>query len=163
MTISTLTTVISIRTRVIYIRRVWFIQAVCNFYTRIVWFPYTDCDFYTQVLISERKVWFQHAQVWFIHTGCDFNTQRDFETHKCDNVLTPVISTRTRVISTRRVQFLHVEFQHDACDFKTNHPKLTKDHPKIQFGFWLAARSHAFSHLCVWYSHSCVWFWHATC
>jgi hypothetical protein len=38
-------------------------------------------------VISERKVWFQHARVWFIYAKCGFHTQS--------------------VIFKRRVQFLH--------------------------------------------------------
>jgi hypothetical protein len=44
---------------------------------RKVWFPHAECDLYTQSVIATRRG-------WFLHTECDFQTQCDFETHKCD-------------------------------------------------------------------------------
>jgi hypothetical protein len=61
--ISTRMSVISTRTSVIYICRVRF--------------PHAECDFYTQNVISTRKVLFLHAE-------CNFHTQCDVEMHLCN-------------------------------------------------------------------------------
>jgi hypothetical protein len=42
---------------------------LCVIFTRILW-NYTRTS-----VISERKVWYQPAQVWFIYVECDFHTQ----------------------------------------------------------------------------------------
>jgi hypothetical protein len=126
---------ISTRTSVIYTRRVRFDTYECDYDTHE-----SDvflCDVYTHTVmntrtsvISERKVWFQHARVWFIYVGCDFHTLSVISTRRvwlphaeCDfytqsvisirsviltrtnviTTLTTVISTRTRVIFKRRV------------------------------------------------------------
>jgi hypothetical protein len=43
-----------------------------------VWFIYVECELYTQSVIATRRVWFLHAE-------CNFQTQCDFDTHKCDD------------------------------------------------------------------------------
>jgi hypothetical protein len=106
------------RTSVILERKVWYQQ----YQHARVWFIYAKCDFDTHTcqkhtlrveitlvcdvhtytvmnsrtsVISESKVWFQHARVWFIYVESDFSTQS--------------------VTSTRRVWFLHAE-----CDCHTH-------------------------------------------
>jgi hypothetical protein len=61
-----------------------------------VWCSHTHCDDTRTSVISECKVWFQHAQVLFIYVECDFYTQCNFYTQSG--------------IYTRRVWFIHAEF-----------------------------------------------------
>jgi hypothetical protein len=82
--------VISTRTNVIYIRRVWFFKTECNFQTQCDFnthkydYDTHNCDFHTQSVISTRKVWFLHAE-------CHFYTQSVISTCsmmlKCTNLI----------------------------------------------------------------------------
>jgi hypothetical protein len=77
--------------------------------TCIVWCSYaTHSVLITRTsVVSERKVWFQHARVWFIHAEFDFNTKKcDFYTQSA--------------ISKRRVRFLPTE-----CNFHTHSVMFT--------------------------------------
>jgi hypothetical protein len=64
-------TVISTRTSVIYIHRVWFLHAGCNFHTQCdvetqkCDYDTHDCDFNNPSrVISTRRVWFWNIWVW---------------------------------------------------------------------------------------------------
>jgi hypothetical protein len=126
---------------VISTRSVWFLQAECNFQTQYD-FDTHKCDFYTQSVMWHVWVWLwhlyvskphsacrNHSFVWFSHASCDEHT------HECNFWTQSVISTRTRVISSRRVwswdvwvwlrharvwiTHARVEFQLDTCDFNS--------------------------------------------
>jgi hypothetical protein len=51
------------------------ITLLCDVHT------YTVMNTRTSV-ISERKLWFQHARVWFIYVECDFHTQSVISTRR---------------------------------------------------------------------------------
>jgi hypothetical protein len=54
------------------------------------------------VWLRHLQLWFQHAQDWFLHAECDVETYEcDYDFHESDH--------DQSVISTRRVWFLHVE------------------------------------------------------
>jgi hypothetical protein len=121
---------------------VWFPHAQCDSYTqsvistRRVWFPHAECDFYTHTVkntrtrvISERKVWFQHARVWFIYAECDLFTQS--------------------VIFTRSVWFLHAECNFQTqCDFDTHKCACCYQTLRSKITFVRVNIT-----LCVWTSH----------
>jgi hypothetical protein len=100
-------------------------KAYCLITLPQVRIPHAECTFYT------------HDNTWFIHAECNFFTHCDFDTYECDHdthdcdfytqsviltrmsvimTLTIMITTRTnvrkRLVSARRVRFLHAE-----CDF----------------------------------------------
>jgi hypothetical protein len=51
------------------------ITLLCEFHTHTVMNKRTN-------VISERKVWLQHARVWFIYVQLDFHTQSVISTHR---------------------------------------------------------------------------------
>jgi hypothetical protein len=176
---TTLTTEISTRTRVISTRRLWCWHVWVWLWHSQKWLwhsyvlkPHSACRnhfflWWTQSEISTRTSVIYIYRVRFPHAECDFYTQCDVLKRKNVNTtLTTEISTRTRVISARRVWWWHVwvwlwhsrkwlwhsyvlkpqsacrnhscvwcsnaycdehthEFQLDTCDFKTNQLKWT--------------------------------------
>jgi hypothetical protein len=130
--------VILTRTSVIYVCRVRF--------------PHAKCDFYTQNVISTRKVWFLHAECNF-HPQCDVEMHLcnfdaydcDFNTHESDIYTQSVILTRMSVIMTliRVKTTLRVEITL-VCDVHTHTVMNT--------------RTSVISEHKVWFQHAQLWF-----
>jgi hypothetical protein len=104
----------------------WFLHAKCNVHPHSV-ILHAECNFHkhTSVILTRMRVnihswvWLRHARKWFIHAECYFYTQSVIPTRSVilsgTNMIRTrmsVISTRPRLISTRRVRFPHAE-----CDF----------------------------------------------
>jgi hypothetical protein len=117
--------VISTRTSVIYIRRVWFIYVECDLFTKSViftrraWFLNTECNFYTHRVILTRSVWFLRAE-------CSFQTQYDVETQKFDyETLSCDFNTHKSDLYTQRFWYVWVWLR-QGCDLHTHEWYVTR-------------------------------------
>jgi hypothetical protein len=103
--ISTHTSVILTPTNVITTLRVWFIHAECDVHIQRL-ILHAECDF------STHECNFDTNECDYDTLGCDFHThcdthKSDFYTQSVTLTLTTVISTRKRLIFTRRKRFPH--------------------------------------------------------
>jgi hypothetical protein len=86
----------------IFTRRVWFLQAECDFYTYECDYDTHESDYDTSTVLKPHFACRSHSYVW-----CSYAYWIE-QMHEFNFWTQNVISTRTRVIYTRRVWFWHV-------------------------------------------------------
>jgi hypothetical protein len=146
---------------VLITRKVQFPPAECDFHTRECNFDTCACEYDTH----ECNLYTKSA---ISHTECDFYTQSVISTHSVNSTDTNVITTRsrviyarTRLISTRRVQFPHAE-----CDLyrqsviSTRSVILTSTNVITTLTPVILTRTGVTYIRTSWISTRCVWLWH---